>query len=341
MCMPKMPDPTPAGQTGAAQVSQNIGTAIANSYLNNVNQTTPYGTKNYSITGYKPYVDTTDKDNPVTYQIPQYALDEKLTGAGQKLFNAQNKASLNLADLASQQSGRLQGLLSRPLNLNNKAVEGRLFDLGRQRLDPMFKDQGEDLRTRLANQGIRAGTEAYDREMSSFGETKNDAYNQLLLQGRGQAVSELMAERNQPLNEIIGITSGTQLQPLNFSQPNQFGIPTVDQAGIIQNTDKMKMDAAMANAQHSSALWGGLFSLAGKAMPLFSDERLKENIEIVGHTDDGLKIATYNYKGTDKPQIGLIAQDVASKKPEAVMRHPSGFLMVEMGKALSQERRAA
>lgn len=336
--MPKMPDPTPAGQTGAAQVSQNIGTAIANSYLNNVNQTTPYGTKNYSITGYKPYVDTTDKDNPVTYQIPQYALNEKLTGAGQKLFNAQNKASLNLADLASQQSGRLQGLLSRPLNLNNKAVEGRLFDLGRQRLDPMFKDQGEDLRTRLANQGIRAGTEAYDREMSSFGETKNDAYNQLLLQGRGQAVSELMAERNQPLNEIIGITSGTQLQPLNFSQPNQYGIPTVDQAGIIQNVDQMKQQNAMMQAQQRQALFGGLFSMAGS---IFSDERLKENVEVIGKTDDDLKIATYNYKGDDRPQIGFIAQDVAEKKPYAVKRHPSGFLMVDLGKAMYSEKRAA
>lgn len=338
MCMPKMPDPTPAGQTGAAQVSQNIGTAIANSYLNNVNQTTPYGTKNYSITGYKPYVDTTDKDNPVTYQIPQYALDEHLSKDGRKLFDAQNAASINLAGLAQQQSGRLGNLLSRPLNLNNRAVEGRLFDLGRKRLDPMFRDQSEDLRTRLANQGIRAGTEAYDREMTGFSQGKNDAYNSLMLQGRGQAVSELMQERNQPLNEIIGIMSGTQLQPMQFSQPNQFGIPTVDQAGIIQNTDKMKMDAAMANAQQRNALFGGLFSMAGS---IFSDERLKEDVEVIGKTDDGLKIASYRYKGDDRPQIGFIAQDVAAKKPHAVKRHPSGFLMVDLGKAMYSEKRAA
>jgi hypothetical protein len=50
----------------------------------------------------------------------------------------------------------------------------------------------------------------------------------------------------------------------------------------------------------------------------FSDERLKENIQRVGETDDGQPIYRYNYKGDKNTQIGLLAQDVEKHHPEAV-----------------------
>jgi len=51
---------------------------------------------------------------------------------------------------------------------------------------------------------------------------------------------------------------------------------------------------------------------------LSSDKRAKENIEPVGHLNDGQKIYKYNYKGDPHTQIGLIAQEVERKHPEAV-----------------------
>jgi hypothetical protein len=54
---------------------------------------------------------------------------------------------------------------------------------------------------------------------------------------------------------------------------------------------------------------GGFFS---------SDKRLKENIEKVGKTNDGQPIYRYNYKGDPNTQMGLLAQDVEKKHPEAV-----------------------
>ena len=89
---------------------------------------------------------------------------------------------------------------------------------------------------------------------------------------------------------------------------------------------------------------GSLFSGLGKiaaALPtggasIYSDERLKENIEEVGKTNDGQNIYSYNYKGDSKPQMGLIAQEVLKKHPGAVGRDGrSGFLMVDMQKALA------
>jgi hypothetical protein len=61
-----------------------------------------------------------------------------------------------------------------------------------------------------------------------------------------------------------------------------------------------------------ATLGGGLLS------GLFSDERMKENIRPVGELKDGQPVYAYNYKGDPRTQIGLIAQEVAEKVPEAV-----------------------
>src|SRR6185295_18267794 len=67
---------------------------------------------------------------------------------------------------------------------------------------------------------------------------------------------------------------------------------------------------------------GGVMSGAGL---MFSDEKLKENIEKVGMLDDGQNVYTYNYKGDSTPQLGLIAQEVLEHVPEAV--HDVGGLL--------------
>lgn len=54
------------------------------------------------------------------------------------------------------------------------------------------------------------------------------------------------------------------------------------------------------------------------AIGTISDERAKENIEPVGETYDGQKIYRYNYKGDNKTNIGLLAQEVEKTHPEAV-----------------------
>jgi hypothetical protein len=58
-------------------------------------------------------------------------------------------------------------------------------------------------------------------------------------------------------------------------------------------------------------------ALAIGSLP-FSDKRLKEDISEIGETFDGQPIYSFKYKGDDKTQIGLMAQDVEKKHPEAV-----------------------
>ncbi|GEP56734.1 tail fiber domain-containing protein [Reyranella soli] len=90
---------------------------------------------------------------------------------------------------------------------------------------------------------------------------------------------------------------------------------------------------------------GGFGSVAGPIMsglgtiaqflPMLgiSDARAKDIEGRVGQTDEGLPLYLYRYKGDDQPRIGPMAQEVAQMRPEAVARHPSGYLMIDYRKA--------
>lgn len=75
----------------------------------------------------------------------------------------------------------------------------------------------------------------------------------------------------------------------------------------------------------------GMLGFGLQAAPLlFSDRRLKEDIKRVGKTDDGLPVYTYRYKGSPTVHMGVMAQEVQKKKPEAVHK-VGGFLAVDYG----------
>lgn len=99
-----------------------------------------------------------------------------------------------------------------------------------------------------------------------------------------------------------------------------------------QNILQAQAANAQARASYSSGLFGGLGSaLGGAAMGygafMASDRRLKTDIEKVGKTDAGLPIYTYKYKGDNKTQMGVMAQDVEKKTPKAV-KEIGGFKAV-------------
>lgn len=76
----------------------------------------------------------------------------------------------------------------------------------------------------------------------------------------------------------------------------------------------------------------GLGSAAMSLFSMFSDERLKEDIEQVGELYDGMPVYKYRYIGSPVFQIGLMAQDVEQVEPEAVTEI-GGFKAVNYDKA--------
>lgn len=326
--MSNAPSPTPPKETSAAQTGTNVATGVANAWLQNMNEVTPDGTKTFEQTGSSSF---TDPYTGQTYDIPRFTVTQTPNEQQQLIKDQNDAASMNLATLGNDLSGTLGERLKGNFQLGNDAVEGRLMELGRARLDPMFAQRDEDLRTRLANQGIKAGSQAYDREMALAGQQENDAYNQLLLQGRSQASNELLTEDNQRINQISALLNGGQVSQPNFLTSNGVnGISTTDNAAIIANADAAKANAwGQGQAALGSAIGGigGLFAL--------SDERAKTDKEKIGETKDGLGIYSFKYKGSPKTEVGLMAQEVKRKKPGAVKKRPDGLFAVDYEKALA------
>lgn len=221
MRSPKAPTPPDPAQTAGAQTATNIGTAIANSAMNNVNQVTPYGKLTYSQTGTTKYV---DPNTGQTHYIPQYTATQTLSPSQARIAGANNAAALNTAKIAADQSYRLRGHLAQSIDPNRLPQGGsadglesgnlirNIADVGgirrsygtdfsedrrrveealMSRLNPSLQRDQEALRSSLVNQGIREGSEAYDRAMNRFGEQSNDARMQAILAG-GQEQSRLV-----------------------------------------------------------------------------------------------------------------------------------------------------
>lgn len=84
--------------------------------------------------------------------------------------------------------------------------------------------------------------------------------------------------------------------------------------------------------------WGDFFgdvlggaAQVGSAALLASDVRVKENIEVVGKTSEGIPLVEFNYIGGSKRLKGVIAQDVESFIPEAVVMR-NGIKCVDYSK---------
>jgi len=77
---------------------------------------------------------------------------------------------------------------------------------------------------------------------------------------------------------------------------------------------------------------GAIGSLGGSgglpALLAMSDRRAKTDIKDIGRTHDDQKIYSYRFKGSMMPQIGMMADEVEKKTPEAVVTGPEGLKRV-------------
>lgn len=309
----KAPAPPDPRETSAAQTGSSISTALANAFLGNVSQRTPNGSLDYDQTGSYTW---TDPYTNKTYTIPRFTATQRLSEIGQQTQDQTDQAQLNLGRLANQQSAFLADYLGKPFDLNT-ATEDKIDALGRARLDPQFARQEESTRTNLINRGIREGTPAFSAAMADFSQGKNDAYNNLYLSGRAQGAQEALTQRNQPINEITALLGGSQVDQPQFVNANMPTIPTTDNAGLINTNYNQRLQAWQQNQQQKQGLLGGLFGL-GSSLLMMSDRRVKEDIKTVGKTKDGQPIYQFRYKGSPLVQMGLMAQDVEKRNPDAV-----------------------
>lgn len=254
MKAPQAPDPV---KTAQAQAGVNLSTAITQQNLNMVDQTNPWGSVDYSQNGSTRFQDSFGN----WVDVPTFTQKTTLSPEQQAIFDKSQAAQTNLAGIAQEQSGRVADALSDPFTFDNQDAADWAFDMGSSRIAPQQARAEAALRSKLVNAGIRPGTPAWDAEMSRQTNANTDQWNQLALTGRSQAFAENLATRNQPLNELSALLSGSQVSnPAQMSSAApQVGVGGVDYAGMVQD------NFAARNANHQ-ALMGGLFGLAGKGM---------------------------------------------------------------------------
>lgn len=322
---PKAPSPQ---ATAAAQSGLNTDTAITQQLTNMVNQTNPWGSVNYSQNGTTGFVDSTGKYRT----IPLFTQTTTYTPEQQAIFDASTQAQTNLANIASEQSANLQDYLNNPFEFTNDDASNWAYDLASQRIIPQQQQKQQALEAQLINRGLRPGTAQWNSELERLGRTNSDQLNQLALNGRQQAFNEALTTRNQPLNEIASLLSGSQIANpgTQSSATPQAQVAGVDYTGLVNQQYQSQLASSQAGL-------GGLFGLAGAlggaGITKFSDRRLKEDVSRVGTLDNGLPVYAYRYKNGGPMEIGLMAQDVAKVRPEAVETDASGFLKVDYERA--------
>lgn len=251
MKSPKAPDPY---QTAQAQSQFNTNTALAQQAINMVGQVNPYGSVTYDQTGTNSFVGADGK----TYTIPSYTQTTSFTPTGQKIFDNVSNAQTSLSQTAANQAQAVQDTLSNPFTFTNQDAANWSYDLAQSRIAPQQQQATEALRTLLINSGLRPGTAGYEREMMRLGQNQTDQNNQLALQGRAQAFNEQLTGRNQSLNELNALLSGSQLQNPGTASPAtpHSQVAGVDYSGLVQNNYQQQL-------QNRGGMLGGLFGLAG------------------------------------------------------------------------------
>jgi hypothetical protein len=333
--------PPPPDYTGAAKetAAGNLEAARANIAANRVNQYTPYGSLEYEVSG-------EDK-----FGNPMWKATQSLAPAQQQLLDYQNKASLGLGELTGKGLGYVSSMLETPFDVSQLPSTGfnpsqTYQEAYMQRLAPQIQQGRDKLQQDLANRGIDIGSEAYDRAMQTQSQRENDLLLGATTQGFGvgqqarqQGLQEQAYLRNEPLNTLNAVRTGSQVQGPNFVNPAmQANTAGADILGATQMGYNAQLAASNAQNAANNAMTQGLFSLGGAA--LMSDIRTKENIKAIGWLPNGLPVYEYEYKAEFKDHplaghgthTGVMAQEVEVMYPNAVITLHDGYKAVDYGK---------
>jgi hypothetical protein len=330
---PAAPDYRAAAQETAAG---NLDAARAATAANRVNQVTPYGNLDYSISGQDPYGN------------PTWTATTSLSDVGQQLLNNQNAASLGLGGTINAALGRVQSTMGQEFNPNLPSTgfnPGQSYqDAYMQRLAPQLEQNREATQARLANQGIAPGTQAYENAMRQQAQRENDLLLGATTQGFGvgsqanqQAFNQEMTKYNMPLNTLSALRSGSQVQNPSFvNSAQQATTGGADILGAAQMGYNAQMGDFNAKQAAQQSFNQGLMGLAGAGI-MASDIRMKENIIPMGSLPNGLPFYQFEYKPEFKDIagygqfVGVMAQDVEMVRPEAVITTSEGYKMVNYG----------
>lgn len=205
----------------------------------------------------------------------------------QKAYDLERQVDTGTNRLALQGVGQASKILGTPFSLNGltpeastgsiEADRANVTNALMSRMEPQFERDRAAMEQRLADQGIQAGNEAYDRSMDELNRAKTDARLQAVLQagaeGRAQRadmaqlrqreLQEKLLGRSQPINEIGALLGTGQVGMPNFAPAAGVNVANTDVMRPIENEYAAKMAGWNAQAQRQNGLMNGLFGLGG------------------------------------------------------------------------------
>lgn len=237
------------------------------------------------------------------------------TGAEAALAGAQLQHEATLLGIDEQRAAResqqalLQPFVDLGLSSANRLTPLLEDQVGYLERSPLFQAALGQTQNRLENRAAAGGR-------FGSGGLVNELFNSYLSQGQNflnQDFNRLFNVASLGQASAAGVGSGAQGAATNIAD-------LLGTAGAAQAAGGI--GAANALGQGSQNLAG----LAGLAASFFSDERLKDGMELVGKDENGMNVYKFKYKTPE--YIGYSAQEVADKDPANALLDPSGFLKV-------------
>jgi Chaperone of endosialidase len=352
---PAAPDPN---VTSAAQTASNKATALYNFGLNNPNVTTPLGSNTFQSNGVDANGTPIYNENISLSPAEQQIFDQSTANVQQQGANAQT-AQGNVTNLL-QTPYNLQGNVSPTLSQQNmqgdlQNAENSLYHQQTQYLDPQFQQGQDQLQSQLQNQGLAPGSAAYNTAMQNFGLQKQQAYqsaqnqatsggaayqaqlSQTALANQAQQAQLYTQQYQEPLNLYSSLMSGTQPNMPQFQGTNTSQAAPTNVLGAYNSAYQGQLNAYNAQVGSANSANSGMFQLGGAALSaaaMMSDRRLKKNIKALGTYLKGIPLYEFEYLWSKAKYIGVMADEVKKVMPQAVIRHESGFDMVNYGMLL-------
>lgn len=282
----------------------------------------------------------------------------ELTGPQQAALEAQQRTGQARSELGESMMGRAAEELGQEMGWEamaanevgtaqdvRDAAEQALYERTTSRLDPRMQQRRHAVETRLWQQGLRPGDEAYDTAMANLGREETDAYQAAMQQAiigggaeaqrqfgmdmtrRQQAIAESLRRRGATLNEINALMTGQQVGAPTMPGFTSAGrTATPDYMGAMGAATQNEIDRYNAQQMRQQGLYSGLAQMGSTGMSAFafSDRRLKRNIKRVGTTPGGQPLYSYTIFGRN--EIGVMADE---SPPEAIVLHASGYYQVD------------
>jgi hypothetical protein len=143
--------------------------------------------------------------------------------------------------------------------------------------------------------------------------------NQVLGAQQAEAGGAGLASKGSILNVVRNSASQGALQKAIIQEQGQIKVEGYEQA------------AAQYKSMASAADTAAIGSFISAPLSIFSDERLKHNVNFSYARPDGIGIYTFSYKGSKDVWSGVVAQDVQRIRPDAVGME-DGYLTVDYNK---------